>query len=72
MATLKQYEQFLDAMWVAYLTVKPDKKMVRENVRAIEVAYKRIDKLKWDQMLEQLLLDLENESTRKDGHADAM
>ena len=58
MATLEQYKQFLDAMWISYSTPNPDKRRVWENILAIEAAYARIDKLKWDKALDELLNDV--------------
>lgn len=58
MVTLKQYEQCLDTMWAAYLIANSDERRVKENIDAIQMAYVRIDKLKSDAALEQLLLDL--------------
>ena len=66
MVTLQQYQQFLDAMWVAYLIPNQDEKRVQENILAIEAAYRRIDKLKWDRTLENLLSDLEGGNNEND------
>jgi len=67
MASLEQYIQFKDAMWVAYLMVNSDEKRVRENILALEAAYARIDKLKWDIALDKLLEDDRLDRKEEDG-----
>ena len=47
--------------------VNSDEKRVRENILALEAAYARIDKLKWDIALDKLLEDDRLDRKEEDG-----